>query len=484
LIAVVLLASRQGWRASFAAAVTSVLASDFLLVPPYFSFAVARPQDLLTLAIFIWAALVVSHWTADLRRASQRAQAREHRLRALYDILQTLSKVEDVDAAVSAVCVALCPDSHWQTAWLTGGSGQPWLLAQGLRPLLGTGAASAGNGTPAPTLAQTHTPWRADDLDAVRAEATPVFQARSWLVPVAGHGASGGILGWYCPEGLPILDAEQRAWLLAATSLLAQTLDRLHAAQSAQDARVQARAELTRNAMLSAIAHDFRTPLAAITAASSTLVADRDRLTSAQQLELQQAILTESKRLSHLAESTLDMARLGAGPIPVHREWYPVEEVVGAVVYRLNHALDGRALDTQLPPGLALMHVDEALVVRVLENLLGNAIKFSPPSAPLHLRIEQADRETRFTLRDHGPGLMPGEEQRIFERFVRGSAGESQPGAGLGLTICQMIVHAHGGRIWAQNHADGGAEFAFTIPALEDPPSLNEPIAHPLESPT
>jgi two-component system sensor histidine kinase KdpD len=144
--------------------------------------------------------------------------------------------------------------------------------------------------------------------------------------------------------------------------------------------------------------------------------------------------------------------------------------VIGAALSRLSKRLADRRVTTQVPPDLPLVAIDDVLIEQVLVNLLDNAIKYTPPESPIRIIATATDRAVTVEIADHGPGLPRGEEDKVFEKFYRGQPAGGR-GAGLGLAICQGIVQAHGGRIWAQNLPEGGVAFLFTLPLGETPPA-------------
>jgi two-component system sensor histidine kinase KdpD len=127
-----------------------------------------------------------------------------------------------------------------------------------------------------------------------------------------------------------------------------------------------------------------------------------------------------------------------------------------------------------VPPDLPLVPMDDVLIEQVLINLLDNALKYTPTESPIEVSAEDAGGAVLIEVADRGPGLPAGEERRIFEKFHRAEAAATQRGAGLGLAICQGIVSAHGGRIWAENRPGGGVRVRFSLPIKEAPPVLRE----------
>ena len=221
-----------------------------------------------------------------------------------------------------------------------------------------------------------------------------------------------------------------------------------------------------RNALLSAVSHDLRTPLTAITGAASAALDDDTRLDATTRRELLESIRDEAERLNRLVNNLLDVTRLESGSLQLRREWIPLEEIVGVALARFAGPLRDRKVTTRLPEDLPPVHVDGLLLGQVFINLVENAAKHTPAGLPVEIDAHREDDRVVVDVADRGPGLPKGEERRIFDKFYGGGA---TAGAGLGLTICRAIVEAHGGRIWAENRPGGGAIFRFSVSAGEPP---------------
>jgi two-component system sensor histidine kinase KdpD len=460
LIGVLFVASRFGFWPSALAALLSVLASDFLLIPPYFSFAVARPQDVVTLGVFLLAALIASRLTARLRSEGEQARQREQRVRFLYEFTRALAAAGDETQIAAVAERQIQRELGWPcTLLLLDTDGK-------LAPAAGAGEGRRASYDPEAAL------WAFEQREATGAGSGQMAERDELYVPVSGLTRRFGVLV-LGPSGPGLLQLpEQRRWIDTVLGQLSQAIERVRLAREAQSATVLAETEALRNSLLSAIAHDFRTPLASIVAAAGSLVQGRGVLDESQARELAQTILEEGQRMTRLANNTLEMARVSAGSLRLQRDWYPVDEIVGAVLSHMEPQLRHHAVRTRLPDGMAMAHVDEVMIVRVLENLLENAVKYTPAGTAIEVAVELEPGLVRFRVADEGPGLVPGEERRIFERFVRGS-GQSQGGVGLGLAICRIVVEAHGGRILARNRPEGGAEFIFTVAQSEAAPRLD-----------
>jgi two-component system sensor histidine kinase KdpD len=259
---------------------------------------------------------------------------------------------------------------------------------------------------------------------------------------------------------------------MLAVTLVISTLTFKVRAQAAKaiEAEIAIQAEQTRSSLLSAVSHDIKTPLASIYGAATSLLEEEQRFEPAERHELIQSIADEAQRLNHVVTNLLEMTRLDSGA-EIRRDWYPLEEIVGAALSRLEGALRGRTVTTLIPVGLPLIYVDEVLIQQVFINIFENAANYTPPGVPIEVSAEVHGRNIIVLVRDAGPGFVAGEEERIFEKFYRGR-NKAIRGAGLGLPIARAIVEKHEGTITASNSRRGGALFTIELPVGGVPPEL------------
>jgi two-component system sensor histidine kinase KdpD len=299
----------------------------------------------------------------------------------------------------------------------------------------------------------------------VAGQGTDTLPGASGLyLPLTGSRDTVGVLGLRPQDPRSLQAPEQLHQLEIFASQTALAIERARLAEDAERAQVRAETERLRNSLLSSVSHDLRTPLASITGAASTLLENDERLDAGTRRDLLETLHEEADRLNRLVQNLLEMTRLESGALQLHTEWHPVEEVVGAALGRFGKALARRAVTTRVPPDLPLVPMDDVLIEQVLINLLDNVLKYTPAESPIEVSA----------VADRGPGLPPGEERRIFEKFHRAEAAPTVRGAGLGLAICRGIVQAHGGRIWAENRPGGGVSVRFTLPLKDAPPILSE----------
>ena len=258
------------------------------------------------------------------------------------------------------------------------------------------------------------------------------------------------------------------AMMLAVGVVIATLSESVRARAKAQaDLAIQAETERIRNALLSSISHDLRTPLAVIAGASSSLATGGERLGAAERAALANSIFAQAQDMSDLVAKILQMTRLESASLTLERDWCSLAEIGAAVVRRLKERLANHLVMLDLPGDLPLARVDGALIEQALANLLENAARHTPSRTLIRLRGQAQGGELIVSVEDFGPGLPAGEIGQVFEKFHHGEHG----GVGLGLAICRAIVRLHGGRIWAERLPAAGSAFRFALP-IERPPQM------------
>jgi K+-sensing histidine kinase KdpD len=232
------------------------------------------------------------------------------------------------------------------------------------------------------------------------------------------------------------------------------------------EAEALRRSDAIKTAVLHAVSHDLRSPLTAIVAASSVLANPDLVLADADRTELISTIRSEADRLDRIVGNLLDLSRLDGGVAAPHPELWPPEELVGRAVEQLGP--EGERVVAEIDIDAPPVQVDAVQIERVLVNLLDNALKFSPPGSPVHVRAEERGGELLLHVVDQGPGVAPAEREAVFEPFRRGD-GVVVRGAGLGLAIARGFSEANGARVWAEDDPWGG-HFVLALPAAERTP--------------
>ncbi|MEJ8821156.1 DUF4118 domain-containing protein [Variovorax humicola] len=462
LVGVVVVAVRLGRGPAALAAMLNVAGFDFFFVSPRFSFAVSDVQYVVTFAVMLGVGLLVGQLTAGLRFSAGVSASRERRAQSLFELTRELSAA--LESAQVAALGAAAVQGHF------GGSAAVLVTDASDRLVMPA--------QPPPGFDPSVADW-AFRQGQPAGLATSTLAAQPWhYVPLKAPMRVRGVLALQPAQARWLLIPEQAQQLDTLARQIAIALERVHYVEVAQQAVVEMESERLRNALLGAISHDVRTPLTALIALAESLQSLPEA--EGRMGEMARAIVAQAHQLHALVSNLLDMARLesgiAGGAVNLRRDWQSVEEVVGSAIRAARPALGDIVVQTALPPDLPLVEFDAVLIERVLVNLLENAAKYGKPPVMVGAHVTPASLV--LTVRDHGPGLpapTQGNAQDLFEKFTRGQAESITPGVGLGLAICKAVVNAHGGEITAGNAADGGAEFAVTLPRRKPPVSVDEP---------
>ena len=461
LLGTVLAAWFLGRGPSILASVLSVAAFDFFFVPPYLNFAVSDTEYLITFAVMLVVAVVISTLTSRVRDQAEAARQRERRTATLYAMTRDLVSQQGLDELLRAATRHVAEVFGSRVAvFLPGPDGQLLRRAGELAPETAEPREHA--------VAQ----WVQEHGQMAGRGSTTLPGARALYLPLIAARGTVGVLGVESPAAETLATPEQLHLLETFAAQTALAIERVALVDEAQQARLRSETERLRNSLLSAVSHDLRTPLATITGSASALVEGEGTLDPATRRELAQAIEDEADRLNRLVQNLLEMTRLEAGGIRVRKDWEPLEEVVGSALARVEKRLGERRVDIRLAPDLPLVPLDPLLIEQVLINLLDNAIKYASGETPIEISASADEHAVRVTVADRGPGFAPGEEARVFDKFYRGQETGTRSGAGLGLAIARGIVEVHGGEIAAEPRPGGGALFRFTLPLASKPPEI------------
>ena len=464
LLAVVVVASRTRLGPALMTSLLSIAAFDVAFVPPYFTFHVHDADYILTFAVMLAVATLMSRLTARIRR---QAEAAERRATAAATVSTLNQDLAGTDTRADLIAVA---ERHIGKA--AGGRARIHVA----EPFGQDGRDDAWlpDAAVADASARVAAMWSFQHGRLAGAGTDHCAEAEVLAVPLRSAARVVGV-ALVMPEGddaaLPECDLELVATL---GDHVAIALERALLMAQHETARVEVEGERLRTALLSSLSHDLRTPLASIEGAASSLLQDGASLPGEVRQELTEAILEESRRMTRLVANLLDMVRVEAGTMAVRKQWQPLEESLGVALMRLEARLRHHPVDVDLPPDLPLVPIDELLIEQVFINLLENAAKYCPEGTPVTVTATRQMDAVIVTVADRGPGVPEPEQERVFEKFHRAAmAGADDErhvgGAGLGLTICRGIIAAHGGRIWVEPVAGGGAAFRFVLP-LQGPP--------------
>ena len=405
--------------------------------------------------------MVISNLMANVRSQAKVAAHRERRATVLYAMSKDLASSRNEDEIVRTAVrhlhsefgsrnVILFPDPNGLIVYPKDPSMRESLHAADL------------------SVAQ----WVLDNNEIAGQGTHTLAGAEATYFPLSNGEAVVGVLVLLPVNLRRIFLPEQQKLLDTFLQQIAQAITRVRLAEQAKKTQLDMEAERLRNSLLSSISHDLRTPLATIVGSASTLVEEDNALKAEDKLELNRAIYDEAQRMSTLVNNILDMARLDAGAVELNKQWYPLDEIIGVVLTRLQKRLEGRPVTVKLPPGTPMIYVDTVMIEQVLINLLENVLRYTPEKSPVEITAEASSFAVEISVADQGPGIPKGFESQLFEKFYRVRHEAAQSGVGLGLAICRAIIEAHGGSIQAQNRPTGGAVFSFMIPLDHAPPVL------------
>jgi two-component system sensor histidine kinase KdpD len=438
---------------SLTASVLSILALDYCFIEPRYSFVLTDMQHIGTFAVMLGVGWVILGLVERIRTQTRLALEQERHTRTLYRLGKVLAEGGSVAAIRLRVEAYLSQELEVPLAvLLCDGKGRLDDAETGLPPeVLRTAQAALDTGVPAGHGTET------------------LPQSGCLMLPLPGTERPQGVLAL-----LSAMPPDRLGLLVPMAAQIALAMERSSLARERTEARIRAEHEQLRSNLLSSISHDLRTPLGTITGATTTLLDPGPQAAPGDQKVLLNTIHQESRRLLRMVNNLLDITKLESGLVKVKKEWTAVEEVVGSAISHLEEQLGSRPVSVELPE--IWIPMDPVLVEQALQNLLDNAIKFSPPVTAIEVRGWVEDKQFLISVADQGPGIPVGEEELIFEKLYRGTGGAAAPGAGLGLAICRGISQAHGGTILAQTRPQGGARITMALPldGVEGmPPDLN-----------
>ena len=430
------------WLTATASVLASALAValfNWFLVPPRYTLHVQLHQDLLLLATLLGTSTLISVLTSRLR---QHAQAQAEQARQAERLQQLASRLQHAGSVSEQVQFARDLLQDWTglpvTLWLgkdVPAASHPlhraWLASQQEQGAIGPGTG------------------RHDEIGV-------------WVLPLRAGVMRIGTLALgpaSDPNTLPHWPLDR---LQALVRLTADEVQRLQSGLQTRQDQDRLQAQQLRNTLLAAISHDYRTPLATITGAASSL---QDTTDLAQVQTAARTILDETEHLHRMTSNTLQMARLDTLDAPLQTSWESVEELCGAVLAGARRRHPDRQIETHVPAGLPLLGCDPVLVVQLLDNLIENALRYSPPDQAVALCAHGNSGAVQFEVLDRGIGIPPEWHNKVFDPFRRvlpetrgdtGFAEATRRGMGLGLALCQAIARAHHAHLWIEDREGGG----------------------------
>jgi two-component system, OmpR family, sensor histidine kinase KdpD len=474
LVVVLAFSSRGGRALGVSLSVAAFLCFNFFFLLPYYRLTIADPLDWSVLGAFLVASLVASQLLVRARNEAASAELRAKEIERLATLgAETLNagRPEDALEAIAvvvrstlnaAVCELHVHDVSGTRRVVRVGDpplpqfgrplGQPsaegiieWVAANGRAAVeLRDGSMRVGESANGSDLARSHVP-----------------SLNSLVLPLCVRDRTVGVLT-IMPEQTLFLDPAKERFLDALAYYAALGVERLRLAKQADRADALQKADEVKNAVLASVSHDLRTPLTTIKALAHEIRTDGD--------ERAATIEEEADRLNRFVADLLDLSRLAGGALRVTPEINAAEDLVGAALQRVSGALEGRKLEAALDPSepLLLGYFDFVHSLRVLGNLIDNAVKFAPAHSTVEVNAKRNDGALEFVVADRGPGIPADDRENVFRPFYRRA--DDIPdvgGVGLGLSIARGLAEAQGGSLRYEDRPGGGSVFVFSVPAAD-----------------
>jgi two-component system, OmpR family, sensor histidine kinase KdpD len=435
LLAVLVVSANWGfWYAAFLA-VLSTLAFNFFFLPPYGTFTIADPQNWVALLAFLATAMISGQLSERARRQTLTATQRRREIEHLYAFSQRLLTIESVPELLNLV-----PRHITETFACKGAAIFVHDKADVYR--------SDAETREIDTARLQSVAARGEPIN-VPEEAMAFVPLRLGVRSIGAIGVSGAHLSHESLEAL--------------STLVAIAIERTRAIENVGKAEAARENEKLRSAILDSIAHEFRTPLTAIKASVTTMLAGG--LDGSQQSELLTVMNEEADRLNHLVEEAMQLARLESKQVELDRRPHQISQAVDRALESARKDLVAHSVELDIPADLPPVEFDFNLIVNVLQQLLENAAKYSPPDSPLRISAECSNGEVSVSVADCGAGIDELEQVLIFDKFYRGKDRRgSVQGTGMGLAIAKAVVEAHGGGIRVTSQLERGSVFSFTLP--------------------
>ncbi len=436
----------------FLAATLSALLWNFLFIPPYFTFRIGKPEDVLMFVLFFIVAATTGRLTSRLRTKERAERERETRTNALFLFTRAISSARSMDDIIGSAIVQMQQIFGARLAIFTVGPEERLVLKAGADTYQVDGREFS--------VAD----WCFKNHKSAGRFTETLPGSRGFYIPMLCGDRCMGTLGILVEAG-EHLSVAQRDLIENMASQLALALEREMLQAVQERARLMEESEKLHRSLLDSVSHEFKTPLAVIEGVSERLrerfeAPETDDPAVSAQLCAEMGIAT--RRLRRLVRNLLDVTRIESGALEPRMDWCDMGDILECALEATEEARREHPLKVRLEEGLPPVRADFSLMEQVLVNLLINACVHTPPGTPLQIgcRLNRADRSLVLEVRDFGPGIAPEMTARLFDRFKSDRPG----GLGLGLSIVKGFVEAQKGTVSLSHPSGGGACFRVTLP--------------------
>ena len=460
LLVVLLIAAYLGRGPALLAAAISAVSWNFLFIDPRLTFTITHLQDVILFILYFAIAIFTGNLTARIRAQERQTRYNAERTSALYILAHETATAVNMDDVLNTAVTQIGAVFDATVVVILGHENQ--LLRQP---------------HPSSTLSLSDKEYSVAQWVYGRGKLAGRFtetlsQALAQYHPLQTPTRTVGVIG-IRPRRDERLSFDQEVLLTTFISQIALAIEREMLDEAAEQTAMLRESERLYTTLLNSISHELRTPIATIKGAASSLADSVAGASEKARAELTRDIQSSADRLNRLVENLLDMSRLESGRLQLKREWCDLNDLIGVAVKQLDECASRHPIRIQTESDLPLIQIDFVLMEQVIVNLLDNACTYTPDGTAITIAARVHAKNVEITVSDKGTGIPADLIERIFDKFYR-LPGTASGGTGLGLSISRGLVEAHGGRLTAENLAEGGARLTIRLPLNGSPPPVQE----------
>jgi two-component system sensor histidine kinase KdpD len=458
----------EGWFYSFSATIASVLVFNFLFTAPRFTLRAYDRSYPFTFAVMFLAALITGSLASRLKQHAGQAARDAYRLKVLLDTNQLLQQAKGKSEILEGTAQQIVKLLKRETVIYDVKNGK---LGQPLHTIPQGGEILVED----ETCEEQAAVWALENNRHAGTGTDHFKQAKRQYLAIRVNSTVYGVVGIMIRK--QPLDAFENSVLLSILGECALALENDKNVREKEEAAILAKNEQLRANLLRTISHDLRTPLTSISGNANNLLYNESCLDAQMRRQIYGDIYDDSMWLIDLVENLLSVTRIEEGRMQIRQSAELVDEVIREALKHTGQSRTGRTIKVEEEDELILAKMDARLIVQVLINLIGNAVKYTPQGTDITVRVKKEKTENSqviISVCDLGDGIPDDRKERVFDMFYTGSdqVADSRRSLGLGLGLCRSIINAHGGKIWISDNIPHGAVVTFTLPAEEV--ALNE----------
>lgn len=453
----------EGWFYSFSATIASVLVFNFLFTAPRFTLRAYDRSYPFTFAVMFLAALITGSLASRLKQHAGQAARDAYRLKVLLDTNQLLQQAKGKSEILEGTAQQIVKLLKRETVIYDVKNGK---LGQPLHTIPQGGEILVED----ETCEEQAAVWALENNRHAGTGTDHFKQAKRQYLAIRVNSTVYGVVGIMIQK--QPLDAFENSVLLSILGECALALENDKNVREKEEAAILAKNEQLRANLLRTISHDLRTPLTSISGNANNLLYNESCLDAQMRRQIYGDIYDDSMWLIDLVENLLSVTSIEEGRMQIRQSAELVDEVIREALKHTGQSRTGRTIKVEEEDELILAKMDARLIVQVLINLIGNAVKYTPQGTDITVQVKKEKTENSqviISVCDLGDGIPDDRKERVFDMFYTGGdqVADSRRSLGLGLGLCRSIINAHGGKIWISDNIPHGAVVTFTLPAEE-----------------